>query len=282
MGGHCLRWKLLTVSVEVSSDSQRVIQDLGRLLSHFDSSREKEVNQAEARFSVATGDENGRFRLVCNGKERIRTHSYPYLLALLEHEICMQVIQRERRHLLIHAGGAARGRLTCLFPGEREAGKTTLIAYLLTKDFVGFCDDAAAVDLRTLEVVPFFWPLRIKGDGRNQIGLQAGRLKLGWYGPDPQAYPVRYLMPKIEQIAKKPHRIRLVIFPRYRPGSKARVEELSGAQAASGLIRHSFNFFALGDGGFDAVAELARQTRSYRMEYSDLDEALGLVSELAG
>jgi hypothetical protein len=280
MDRHSLKFKALTTSVEVSSDSKRVIDDLEGLLGCFHPAGGAMNGPADASFIVGAGKRTDRISLTLNGKPLVETHSYPYLLALLEHEICMEVVRRERKHLLIHAGAAGRGGRGCLFPSEAGSGKTTLIASLVTRGFVCFSDDKAAVDLQTLDLVPFAWPLRIKeGAGSPPVPLD-GRLRRGWYGPDPEAYPARYLIPREEWIGRVPLPVSLLLFPLYRPGAKTHMERMSGAQAAMGLARHSFNFLSLGKRGFDTVTEIARRTQAYRLEYSDIKEALEEISRM--
>ena len=280
MDRHTLKFRALTTSVEVSSCFGRVIDDLGGLLERFFPAGDAMNKPADARFVVGGGEGTDRFSLALNKKPLVETHSYPYLLALLEHEICMEVVRRERKHLLVHAGAAGRGGLGCLFPGEAGSGKTTLIASLVTRGFACFADDKAAVDIETLDLVPFAWPLRIKESAGSPLVPLEGRLRQGWYGPDPEAYPARYLIPEDEWIGRMPMPVRFLIFPLYRPGVDTRMESISGARAAMDLARHSFNFLGLGRRGFDAVTGMARRARAYRLVYSDINEALERISRI--
>jgi hypothetical protein len=280
MDRHTLKFRALSTSVEVSSDLKRVIDDLGGLLGRFFPAGGAKSGTADARFFVGAGGGVGGFNLALNGKPVVETRSYPYLLALLEYEICMEVVRRERRHLLVHAGAAGQRGRGCLFPGEAGSGKTTLIASLVARGFACFSDDKAAVDLATLDLVPFAWPLRIKaGAGNLPVPLE-GRLRQGWYGPDPAEYPARFLIPKKKWIGRMPLPVDLLVFPLYRPGAKIRLENLSGARAAMDLARHSYNFLELGVRGFDAVAGIARRARAYRLVYSDINAALEQISRI--
>lgn len=281
MDRHYLKFRALTTSVEVSSFFGRVIDDLEGLLGRFFPAGEAINGPADASFVVAAGEGTDRFSLALNNRPLVETHSYPYLLALLEHQICMEVVRRERKHLLVHAGAAGRGGRGCLFPGEAGSGKTTLIASLVTRGFACLSDDKAAVCLDTLDLVPFAWPLRIKESAGSPPVPLDGRLRQGWYGPDPGAYPVRYLIPEDEWIGKKPLPVSLLIFPSYRPGAKTRLARMPGAQAAMGLARHSFNFLSLGRRGFDTATELAQRTQAYRLVYSDIKKALEEVARIA-
>lgn len=278
MDRHTLKLRALTTSVEVSSDSRRVIDDLEGLLGRFYPAAGVKPGPADARFVVAAGERAERFCLALDGKPVVETRSYPYLLARLEYEICLEVVRRERKHLLVHAGAAGRGGRGCLFPGEAGSGKTTLIASLIARGFTCFSDDKAAVDLVTLDLVPFAWPLRIKAGAGGPLVPLEGRLREGWYGPDPAEYPARFLIPEQKWIGRMPLPVDLLIFPLYRPGAKTRLESLSGARAAMDLARHSFNFLELGVRGFDAVAAVAGRARAYRLVYSGINAAVERIS----
>jgi len=278
MDRHFLKFRALTTSVEVSSDSRRVIADLENLLGRFFPADEARSAKADASFVVGTLEDTSGFGLALDGKTVVETRSYPYLLARLEYEICLEVVRRERKHLLIHAGAAGRGGRGCLFPGEAGSGKTTLIASLVARGFACFSDDKAAVDLETLDLVPFAWPLRIKAGAAGPPVPVEGRLREGWYGPDPGAYPARYLIPKEEWIGRMPLPVDFLVFPHYRPGANTRMESMPGARAALELARHSFNFLELDGRGFDAVTGLASRARAYRLMYSDINDALERIS----
>jgi hypothetical protein len=72
----------------------------------------------------------------------------------------------------------------------------------------------------------------------------------------------------------------LVLFPRYQPGAKVRIESLSKARAFAKLAVNSFNYEMLGPDGFDAVGRLLEGSLVARMTYSELADAIVAIREL--
>ena len=71
-----------------------------------------------------------------------------------------------------------------------------------------------------------------------------------------------------------------MVFPRYEPGNGWTVEPVSAAAALHELATNTMNLGAVGRRGFDALARMVRGVRSYRLTFSHLDDACGVLGEL--
>jgi HprK-related kinase A len=71
-----------------------------------------------------------------------------------------------------------------------------------------------------------------------------------------------------------------IVLPRYVPGAATTLEPLPKAQALMAVADQSFNYNFLGVKGYTCLTNLVRRSGCYRLEYSDLDDALGRLAGL--
>lgn len=279
MGGRILRLKLLGLNAVVDCDLRGAFEDLGDLFRNFAIAGEPN-GALDAAYSVRISSETGELVLACNGETVLETLSYPYLLACVENEIVGQAISKSQSHLVLHAMATANDGAGILFPGDKQVGKTTLGAFLVSKGHELYADDAAAIDLDTGKLKPLGVPLHIKGGSVELIRSQCPGLPVQSYGPDPSDYPARYALPPPELSPSGSCEIALVIFPRYTAGRAATAVEIGKAAGALDVIQHSLNFDRHGARAFKTTAALARRARFFRLVYSDLADARSIVDDL--
>jgi hypothetical protein len=279
MGGRILRLKLLGLNATVDCDLRGAFGDLSDIFCNFALANDPSV-PVDAAFAVRISDETGELVLTCNNRPVLETLSYPYLLACLENEIIGRAVSGTREHLVLHAMATASDGKGILFPGPKRVGKSTLGAFLVSSGHQFYADDAAAIELDTVRLVPLCLPFHLKGSTEGLLRSQCPGLTVRSYGPDPSDYPARYALPPRELSPRRPHGVDLVIFPRYTAGEAAVAVELGQAEAALDIIGHALNFDQLGARAFAAVAALARRVRFFRLVYSDLADARSTVDDL--
>jgi hypothetical protein len=167
-----------------------------------------------------------------------------------------------------------------LLPGNKGAGKTTLVAYLVKNGFEYFSDEVGAVDLQSMKMVPFPRPLNIKGRTDELLQPLGTELEIGRYGEGPTNYKAKYALPSSVLVGREFVGITFLIFPRYVPGGKTSLVEVTRAEAALGIMRYAFNFPRLREKGFLLATEIARRAPAYRLEYENLDEAVDAIREI--
>ena len=71
-----------------------------------------------------------------------------------------------------------------------------------------------------------------------------------------------------------------IVFPQYTAGAATTLEPMDEATLFMEVARNAFNYSILAQPGFHALGRLCDQVQGYRFSYSQLDEALALMSRL--
>jgi hypothetical protein len=157
-----------------------------------------------------------------------------------------------------------------LLPGATGSGKSTLTAFLTHKGFDYLTDELAYVPSASICVEGFSAPLKIKKAGldalKGHVPLSTGAL-VSMAGPgdllvDPDGSGcITAAVP-----------LSVIVFPRYQPRSRFRLEALSPPQTGLRLMAAVLNAEALPDHGFREAARVASLTAGYDMRYANLGQ----------
>lgn len=202
-------------------------------------------------------------------------------LLALEMGMNLQIAVGMHRHLLLHAGAAARGDGAVIVTGDSGAGKSTLAALLGWGGWRFLGDEFALVDPATGALHPFPRPASLKNES---IALLEARVQDGVFGPVFDGTikgRIRHLAPPAEALAAMGETAapRLILTPAYEAGAPSEARRLGAAETFVLLTQASTNYRALGEAGFAALATLA-QIPAYAVRYGSADAALALVDEL--
>lgn len=186
-------------------------------------------------------------------------------------------------HMLLHSGAMEAAGAGILLPGASGSGKSTLVAGLVGAGLGYLTDELAAVDMRSGLLLPYPKPITVK---RGSFGV------LSHFGPDARS-PSDSVSYSGEEwqvaVGGRTPGVRigaactpaLVIAPRYAPGAETTLEPLSETQAFFMLAVNAVNLVAHGAAGTDVLGRLARECRCFTLTYSDLEDACGLVVDMA-
>jgi hypothetical protein len=220
--------------------------------------------------------------LIFENDRQVRTTTDRALaLAHLVWRVSQHVIEvASESFLLLHAAAVERGRNAVLLPAPSGSGKSTLAAALVAAGFGYLTDDVCAIDPETVRVRPYAKPISLATDIVRQFE-RGGRALL----PD----DVRALMPTdafVTSVNLGGHvgaesTARTIVVPRYAAGSRTQLTAMSRAEAVVVLGEQSFNFNELAPGALPLTADLVRGCDCYRLTYSDLDTAVGLIAGAA-
>lgn len=189
--------------------------------------------------------------------------------------------QRLNAYLLLHAGVVARDDRALILPAAPGAGKSTLTCALHLAGWRFMSDEFGVLDPDSGNLLPLLKPAALKNRSIAIIGAHA-QARLGPVFPGTRKGDVAHFVPLRDSIVERHRhaRPRLVIFPRYRDGGTLKFTPLDAANTAMRLGLNSFNYRTLGAVGFDAVVRLARTTRAFELEYSDLSTAIAHIDTL--
>lgn len=185
------------------------------------------------------------------------------------------------RFLIVHGAALARpGRPGLVFAGALRCGKTTLSLNLIYGGYRFASDDVVLIDRETLLVHPYPRMLNVRLDSLDLIpGLRrdAHRLKFSQTYVEP-----RYFLEKNESVAA-PFPCRAVFLLRRHAGP-ARLERISRADAAFGLLQQSFypstpsRPFQNTAENLPTLSKLLAVVETYRLVQGDADPAGSLAA----
>jgi hypothetical protein len=240
--------------------------------------------------SAASREDSVRYSLV-HGLPGPRTHAVyvedalgvdaddpAYVLGYLTWHINQQVIRRgSEERVLVHASGAVRDGVAVMFPAGQEAGKTTLVAGLVRAGYAYLTDEALAVDVDTLELLPYAKPLSIDpgswsvlADLRPELAPETFTYLAGQW-----QVPVQHVRP---DAVAGPAVCRMIVFPRYVADAPTTLDPLGRADALATLLQHCFRFHERGARNFEVLARLVAQSHCFRLTSGDLDAACDAVT----
>jgi hypothetical protein len=188
-----------------------------------------------------------------------------------------EAMQTAVDQVVIHAGAVVTptgGGV--LLPGPSGSGKTGLVAGLVRRGFGYLSDEAGAIDPVTRRVCPYPKALSIK-PGMFDRFTDVDRSR---------AWPISARMWLIDAETLRsgaianPTELDHVIFPTHRAGATTHVTALSSAETVIALFDNTANRSIFGPRALPLLGDLAKRAVSYRLETSDPDEAVRVVSEL--
>ncbi len=197
------------------------------------------------------------------------------LPAALMEDVVHALIVDMRDYVALHAGAVAYDGIAALFIGPTGAGKSSLAAWFVSKGFSYLTDEL--VVLRRGRVLGFPRGLVIKGAVRDQIASLP---------PFDLASTIRGETSCVlgaEAVAddKVARPCRLIVFPRFVPGSELSISATTPGRAALRLMECNLNAGNLRDGGFGAVAALARDSACFELQYGNFSQLDGVADVLA-
>jgi len=266
---------ILSVELTVACPLGRLLGTLRDLFRYFPVELSGAVGHTD--FEVCVRD--GSLGLFKDNRVLIETDCPAYFTACLEYRIFEELISRESRHLLLHAGAAACRERGVVLSGDKGCGKTTLTACLVQDGFSYLADDTTALSFENGKLVPLPRALHIK-DASLLPAL--GEFRFASYDDASNDYPARYALPPASQITKEPVEPSCVVFPTYKPGKRTRLRPLPGSLTAVLLARRAQNLSDNMQRGFESIAKLAENVPAYSLDYGHADEAVKSVRDLLG
>ena len=176
-------------------------------------------------YSVIGGGSEGQskvrhYNLLYAGPFRLaRVMDLDKLFEILESDLQLNIAERARSRLFVHAGVVGWKSRAIIVPGSSFSGKTTLVAALVRAGATYYSDEYAVFD-RWGRVHPYPRPLCIRQENNGR----SKRFPVEAFGGVP---------------GDKPLRVGLIVLTEYQPGARWRTRSLSPGQAALALLAHT-------------------------------------------
>jgi hypothetical protein len=191
-------------------------------------------------------------------------------LANLVADVTSHAIASRPDQLVLHAAALSLNGRGLLLPGPTGSGKSTLAATLIAAGFDYLTDEAAAIDLETLEIAPYPKPLSLRP--RPTVPAEPGSepselVSCSALRPDSRGRKVA---------------ARVLLFPGYQPGAAAVLEPMRRAEAFVEVTNNSFNFVDHGGQWMEPVRRLVMQCWCGRLTVGDPERVPALIQPLFG
>lgn len=204
-------------------------------------------------------------------------------LPVLEWGINLAFSMRANHLLMLHAAAVELGGKLMLMPAWPGFGKTTLCTALVHRGWRLFSDEFGLVRPGTAEFIPVPRLMPLKNGSIPVIRRFAPEAVMGPLIENTRKGDVAHVRPPRESLQRcREHAVaKLVVFPRWRSGASLQLEPMPPPQAFLMLATNAFNYETLGESAFRTIAHLVRSCRCYRLIYSDLDDAIRELDNLA-
>ncbi len=203
-------------------------------------------------------------------------------LPVLEWGLNLVIALRSHHYLMLHSAAVALNDNGLLLPATPGSGKTTLSAGLALRGWRLLSDEFGLLRPGTTDLIPIPRPLALKNESIDVIRDFDSAAYVGPAIPNTRKGTVAHLRPPGTSIldADRTAAVKWIVFPRWEAQSECIISEVSKSEAFMLLATNAFNYELLGDAGFDTVARLVESAECFDLVYSDLDTAVGALSEV--
>ena len=204
-------------------------------------------------------------------------------LPFLEWGMNWCVAMRAHQYLMLHAGAVEKNGHVLLLPASPGSGKSTLSVALNQRGWRLFSDEFALVKPYENTIVPFPRLIPLKNDSIPVIREFAPDVRIGPTFPKTRKGDVAHVQPTQDSIERSDEtaQARWIIFPQYAAHAELTLKPLAKERAFLKLTANSFNYELLGLCGFETFGTLIDACDCYLFQYSDLDQAIACMDELA-
>lgn len=206
-------------------------------------------------------------------------HAFP----ALEWGINWCIATRAHHLLMLHAAGVERNGHAILFPASPGDGKSTLCTALIHSGWRLLSDEFGLVRPEDGMLLPLPRVIPLKNQSIEVIRQFRPQAVIGPEFLGTRKGTVAHVQPPLESIrrAQESARARWLIFPRWIADAPLSLTPIAKSQAFLLVATNAFNYEVLDQASFRLVAQLVRDCDCFTLIYSNLDEAISTLDQLA-
>jgi hypothetical protein len=208
---------------------------------------------------------------------------YEQAAAMFEWGLNWCIASYSNQYLIIHAAVVERNGQAFIFPGTPGSGKSTLCAALVCSGWRLLSDEMTLLSISDGQIYPVPRPISLKNQSIDVIKKFSPKVVFGQVVNDTAKGTVGHLRPpepSVQSGTKSAQPAKL-IFPKYKQASETELISISKGNAMLRAAGDCFNYNVLGAQGFDSLGDLIDQCDCYEFNYSCLDEAIALFTDLS-
>ncbi len=212
-------------------------------------------------FSLARRQRERGFRLLSGGREEVESLDFDGILHQLEQKLLLHVGERAPHRIFLHAGVVGWRGHAILLPGSSCAGKTTLVAGLVTAGAAYYSDDYALLDPDGL-VHPYARDLQI----RQATAGRRRRVAVGELNGEAGTRPLP---------------VAAVVFTTFVDKARWEPKSLTEGEAVLGMLEHTLCAQKRPAETMAALARVALGAKAFRSERGEAETVLRSLLSLA-
>ena len=203
-------------------------------------------------------------------------------LPVLEWGINLVIAMRSHHFLMLHAAVLEKDGCAIVLPGTPGSGKSTLCAAMAHSGWRLLSDEFGLVHHGTAEFIPVPRPMALKNAAIDAFQRFVPDAVVGPRIPKTRKGTVAHVRPPAQSIRRQSESAlaRWLVFPRWQAGSRLSCDRMSKAQSFMALATNAFNYELLGEASFCTAREIANSCDAYKLDYSDLREAIAWINNL--
>ena len=204
-------------------------------------------------------------------------------LPVLEWGLNLVIALRSQCFLMLHSAVVEIGGHAMLLPAAPGHGKTTLCTGLSLRGWRLLSDEFGLLKPGSTELISVPRPMALKNQSIDVIRQFEPEAVIGPEIPNTRKGTVAHVKPPSQSIIDSDQTApaKWIVFPRWRPGVPSSLTEVSKGEGFMFLATNAFNYELLGEAAFQTVTGLIDQARCFRFEYSDLDDAVAMLTDFA-
>ncbi len=281
-------FRLLNLGIRITAPDARMLRSLVELLGPFQCDPFTSVtHEIELRYGHSSG-RTPAIDILINGRRCHRAVPRGELVPYLEwmfNDLVVRTNERGDRYCLIHAAVLARGTQCILLCGEAGCGKSSLslALALMHRHYRYLTDEVACWDPRAGNIVAYPKAITLKEYGYRCFRRARIPVPVRTWHTKAFKGKVSYINPRdiSPRLVSRAAKVRLVIFPGYRPQTQPRLRPVPKARAIVLLHKQRFDGDGFGKRDFEALTDLVREAPAYRLLYQDVFEAARVIDRLA-